>query len=635
MQNVLFLFIQFILLLFLGMFWYKLLKWSPEESICMAILSVMTAILVGGYIGYAQIALVFLNGLAVIGIILFLGGKHIKILNVSEQKGLAFFSPGIIMIILVFFYGVVAFWGLEISNWDELHQWGKSVVFMLNRNALPMGDNFDGESILLSSTTLFHYYICKLPKVFTHSITESNMYVSNLILWFSAIMLPLSDLEWKEWKRCLCYAVTIFLSMNVLFVQAYYNIYCDQPVTMWAGSLIAWIVFCKKKKYHPLFILLAILHISYMKNMMGPLFSVIILVVLLMQYWLTIQVDATDKLKTLVKTLSLHKVFYGVCCCVAVFFVTIIWSIHINENALIRAASTDKGKADRFNLTIISGLSKWFQPVNLNKEFPVITFFIFFILTVCIGYVILKKYIPKAKEKIYQKLLLLYIIGFFGYFAIMIYSYMTTFSYADSIVTGSFHRYMSDYILLGIIPITMPIYLGFTSANGKINVLALILLVFFSLGTTNGFPTKSFGCLGKQEDNYIERIKFNSYKKKIKKLVDTDEKIYMINQDTDGYFTVVADYELGLQLDRTGMCYYFTEETEDEIAGLSSVDIHVLPQILLRDYGYLWIYKTDGYFDSVAFDVLRIKKPKKGDFYKVINENGRLRLEYLGKVQKG
>lgn len=632
MPNCLFLVIQLILFLSLGMFWYKLLKWSPEESVCMAVMCIITVVLIGGYFGYAQVALILINCLSILGLLLFVGGKHIKVLGISEQKGMTFFSPGIILIILIFFYGVVSFWGLEICNWDELHQWAKAVVFMLNNNGLPQGSNFDGESVLLSSTTMFHYYFCKLTKIATHNIEESNMYVSNLILWFSAIMLPLSNLGWKDWKNYFCYAITIFLSMNILFVQPYYNIYCDQPVTMWAGALIAWIVFCEKKKYHSIFIVLAIMNISFMKNMMGPLFSIIILVVLFLRYLFMFDSKGKDKIKAVLKGLTIQKVIYGIICCISVFLVTVLWSIHINENALVRAASTQKGGEDRFKLTMISGLSKWFQSVNLNTTFPAVTFFVFLIFTIVIGYIVIDKYITEQKEKIYKSLIILYVIGFFGYFAIMIYSYMTTFSYADSIVTGSFNRYLSDYILLGLIPVILPVYLNSTSQKGKVNIMAIALLLFFAAGTTKDFASKSLGWLQKQEDTYLVRQAFNSYKEKINKYMDSDEKIYMINQSEDGYYTVVADYEFGLQLKRGGMCYYFTEKEKD-IVGLSQVNIHVLPEILFNDYGYLWIYKTDDYFDDKVFDILRIKPPTDGDFYKVIKENGRLRLKYLGNVQ--
>ena len=65
------------------------------------------------------------------------------------------------------------------------------------------------------------------------------------------------------------------------------------------------------------------------------------------------------------------------------------------------------------------------------------------------------------------------------------------------------------------------------------------------------------------------------------------------------------------------------------IAGLEQYPLQYLPQDLEENYEYLWIYKTDTYFSSNAKRLLRIKPITNGDFYKVTNDDGRLKLEYL------
>lgn len=632
MENMLALIMQFGLILTFGMFWYIVLRWTAEESICLSILSIMTIVFISGYFGVAQTGILLIYVFSFLGFFLFVFGKKLRIAS-GEYKH-SFFSPGIILLFLVFVYGIVAFSGLCIYNWDELHQWGKAVNFMLHNNSLPMGDGFDGEEVLLSSTTLFHYFFCKLPKVFSGEIVESNMYVSNLILWFSAVILPLSGTKWKSWKACVGYALTIFLSMNILFVQPYYNIYCDQPVTMWAGALIAWNLFCKERKYREVFIVLSLLHISFMKNMMGPLFAIIVIMAVFIKYILHFQGNLKEIVGRLLKSISLSKFLFAILSVGSVFFLTVFWSWRISENALVRGDGIVKTQDDRLVLTLKSGLAKWFQPVNLSSSFPNLTFFVFLCITIVLVYIISRKYLIEKIKKQYVVLISFYVVGFFAFFAVMIYAYLTTFSYADSIVTGSLNRYFSDYMMLGMIPLVVPVFLlRIPKDNMRINALGVVILLLCVFSTTNGFASKSSSISVTSSSTYKERVKMREYRENAISLMSDDKKIYMINQNTDGYFTVAADYVFEHLLDRTGMCYYFTRE-DKEIAGLSHMNIRALPEVLLlEDYGYLWIYRTDAYFNENAFDVLKIKTPQNGDFYKVINSNGRLKLQYLGNIQ--
>lgn len=640
MDNVLFLTLQFLSVLAFGMFWHRILKWSPEEGVGMAVVTALTALFVGGWFGAAQMVLVILYVFSAAGVFLQIFGRRLKIADTDSSVG-DFFSPGIVLLMLIYVYAVAAFRELAISNWDEMHQWAKAVRFMVENNALPYGNNYDGADVLLSSTTIFHYYFCKLARTMTGVLTESNMYVSNMILWFSAAVLPLSGLKWKNWKSCLLYGMTVFLSMHLLFVQPYFNIYCDQAVAVWAGALIAWILFCDEKKFRGIFIVQAILHIALMKSMMGPLFSMVIVLALFIKYVMSFEANFKDTIAGIKKDLNIRKILFGASSLAAVFLLTVVWSMRISENALNRGGSVIRAENDRVALTLKSGLEKWFQPVNLATVFPNLTYFIFLILTVVLCVWFSKKYVSGSKRKLYQVLIGFYVFGFFAFFAVMMYSYLTTFSYEDSIITGSLHRYLSDYMILGLIPLIMPAFWEDASENGgenartgKIKAGAVVLMLFFLAGTTNGFYSKVVGVNTKKSPTYKAIVKLQQKKESALALMDSEEKIYMINQTPDGTLTVAADYVFGSLLTRTSMCYYFTEEDE-EIPGSSFANIRSLPDILLKNgYGYLWIYKTDEYFDSMAFSALKIQTPKAGDFYKVIDKDGRLKLQYLGNLNE-
>lgn len=634
MDNIFFLTLQFFVIIAFGMFWYKLLRWDPEESICMAIISAMTMVFVFAYFGKGIIALAVIYICSGLGFLWFFLGSKIKWFAVDQRRAYGFFSPSVILLTVVFLYGTVAFNGLHINNWDEMHQWGKSVTFMLHQDMLPMGEEFDGAEILLSSTTVFHYFFCKLPKVLSGRIVESNMYVSNLVLWFAAAMLPLSGMSWKQWKQCLAYAVTVFLAMNILFIQPYYNIYCDQPVTIWTGALIAWILFCREKKYRSVFVVLSLMNISLMKSMMGPLFVCILVLTLFIKYFMEFGLSFKETIIAVWKHLTLRKISYSMLCMVSVFLFSTLWSFKIGKNAVMWSDTSNQAGENRFILTLKSGLMKWFEPVNGSAVFPNMTFFLYLLIVVLVAYWFSRRYLQGKLRAQYSVLMGIYSFGFLCFFSLMIYAYMTTFTYADSIVTGSLNRYMSDFMLIGLIPTILPAFRSNIedSVNvGKISFGATVLLLFFALSTTNGFINKVSKIQITSSNSYKQRLELENSRDEILKLMDSDERIYMINQTSNGYYTVAADYVFEHLIDRSGMCYYFTKD-ENNIAGLSKANFRALPKILLQNFGYLWIYKTDSYFDKMAFDVLKIPNPKEGDFYKVVNEKGRLKLKLLGNI---
>lgn len=638
MMNIVFLILQFISLLAFGMLWYMILKWSPEECLCMSVLVILSIVFLGGFFSVGLGALAVIYVLSSAGGLLFLFGGRIGRHTSLRHRLQDFFTPGVVLLTIVFLFGAVAFNGLVLVNWDELHQWGKAVNYMLHYNVLPSGESFDGESVLLSSTTLFHYYFCKFPKVCTGEIIESNMYVSNLVLWYTAVILPLSGMKWKEWRSCFAYGAIVFLSMNIMFVQPYFNIYCDQPVAMWAGAVLTWNIFCKRKRGYGIFNILAIMQISMMKNMMGPLFAAIVVLALFIKWLLELEIEngIPGFCAVIRGTVTLKKTAYaGISVC-SIFLLTGIWSLHIRENALRRGGGIIQMENNRFGLTIKSGIEKWFQPVNLSTDFPNMTFFLFLLITVCLGYYLAHRCLAGKLKTQYAVLLGLYAAGFLGFFCVMIYAYLTTFSYDDSIITGSLNRYFSDYILLGVIPLIIPaVYENKNNpSNSHGKIVLMLLLIVVGMSTSNGFWRKSSFWGYENSSTYEERMAFNDYRDRIISMMDDDRKIYMINQNLDGYYTVVADYVFEHLIDRERMCYYFTSEKEP-IPGLSRVSMYALPEILLQDYGYLWIYHTDEHFNNNAFRILKIKTPVDGDFYKVENRSGRLKLKYLGNSMDG
>jgi hypothetical protein len=645
MINILLLTISFLALLAMGMFWYKLLRFTPEESIAMAIMCILILTYVFGLIGKMFIAIFIFYAIALLGVALFVfnlpDGKYGTIHRISIKSLSSFFTPGILLLCIAFVYSTIAFFGTYLQNWDEYAQWGKAAKFIISYNALPFGQAgslFDGQAEIMSSTTFFQYFMC-----FTTGYKECFLYTSNFVLWFAAILLPMSGTGWRNWKGTMVYGAVAFLAMNVLFVQPYYNIYCDQPVTMWAGALVAWQL--RKKDCTAKWILafMIIVNIPFMKSMVGPLLACICVLGIAICYLLQRKADSLSIDEKPFKLINWKTAILGVFFISAPFILTLIWSHVSNTDALLRnTGSSTALHPDRLKLTLVACLQKLFQPVTLVSGFPSFSYASYFVLSAVISFIASKYLIHDLYYNKYKWMMKLYLVGFVPFFLVMVFAYMYTFGYADSIQAGSLNRYFSDYMLVGLPMLICPFCLGTdslkTQSNGKYikwGVLATIVCVL-SFSINFGFFDRISVYNRGTNSVYNGIIQVRKYCSRISKITEPVDKVYMISQDDYTFWVVVADYALDKQWDRGADGFYFFDNPNKsgKIAGLPDYSIDDLPDRLLENnYKYVWIYKTDPYLQTNLKRLFNIKKVNNGDFYKVIQTTTGVQLQLVENIK--
>lgn len=644
MLNCIMVLVAVVLLICVSMFWFTKVRYTFEESIACSIMLLLTLIFFTGLVDAILIGLGIYMLIALTGLIFFIKCLYLSGKTKEEQREylLLFFNPSFVFLMCIMLLGIVAFKNIQINNWDELAQWGKAVKYMLDTNHFAAGDDFNGEELLISTTTFFHYFISRFASWLTGRINEGNFYISNLILWFSGLLFSLSGITWKKGKVSAAYIVSIFLLMNLIFVQPYYNIYCDQAIAMWAGAFIVWWIHCQKETKHTVLAILVLSNIALMKNMVGPLFVLVDVFLMVVIY---LAQNGIKNLGSILKSKAevLRILLIG---CTPFIF-TVIWSVMVKDNALVRKNMVIKDDGNRLILTVRSSIVKCFEALNLNKAFPYISYMTFFLFTILVF--VLLKYIYDKQSKhwiIYRVLISLYLMGFLLYLGVMIYAYMTAFSYADSIAAGSLHRYFSDYVMLGIIPLLYPLFIEDSIKDKKTALEARVIKVIictgiflFSVAGMNHDIVGRLTDLNLQEsESYKERKRFKNYKKKFDDFADEDDKIYFINQQYNGYYTVVADYEFGNQISRQDLCYYFfdNKELSGTIAGLKEFPIQFLPEKLVKDqYKYIWIYEKDDYLETKFYQIFHIDNINKGDIFKVnVDKMGYVSLEFIKNVNE-
>lgn len=637
MLNILCIGVTILIILGVALLYHVWLKVTPEEGWASAIMTILVLIYIAGLIGDTRYGLYVIYIGAVIGALAGIAA----LLRRQEYSLKTVFTPGILMMFGITAVGAVAFKGMHICNWDELYQWGKAANCMMEYNQFPSSDTFSGEAVLLSNTTFFHYFISKISAMAMGEITESNYYVSNLLLWFSALILPFSGAGWKDWKRVWGFGFFHFMLTALIFVQPYYNIYTDQATAYWAGGVIAWLLLQKCNRRNAYLLPLILINVGLMKSMVGPLFAVIVILAIVVLYCYTRREQGQRILPAHWKKLLFSKKgLLGLLAVLSPVLFMGIWSLIIKNNGLFRYnGGGNAGEENRFVLTVKSMIKSIFGAVTLKEDRLYLSYGIFILITIGLVYIVYPFIMNQKELTRYQKLMRIYIMGFVGYFFIMLFAYMTVFGYVDSIRAKSLNRYYSDYMMLGIIPLTLPLFYGHGINSGKqaallkrgIIIVSLIGIVY---GSSGYFLENLAHVYAVDTENYADREQMSDYAEQVKELTAGTGKIYFVNQKKSGLFTLAADYEMGDQITRGGMCFKFRENPKKPILGLTEYPVETLPQVLTEQgYEYLWVYSTNEYFDDNMKKLFGLNKVEKGNFYRVIQDGEDVKLEFMERIK--
>lgn len=627
MTNLVTLTLIFMLFVFVALFWYQLAGISMEEGMVASAITIMLLVFGCakiGKAGYAYIISVIFSAVGIVAFFLNIGMD--KRTRTFSYRLKSFLSPSLIIITGVFLYTVVFFRGSLFTYPDEVYQWGNAVKYMVQTGSLPYGENFTGDAVTFSICTTFQYFFAGIGK-----FKESNTFIANFLLTFIPVMLPCSKKGWNEWKKVLAYAILVFLSLNLISYIKYYTLLQDYVLPMWAGGVIAWLLWRKEEKINWILLFFSAVLIAAMKSLVGPLFvCMIILVAFLICYF----GDCSDNIKDIHNIRKIRNRKY------LIFLPMLITPVLLNQ-IWVRMAALSSGVIGRGSGTaskevlqiFFSIIDKLFAVLDSKTDaMPFMSYVIYFGLYLFIV-LFLKRVLVKKKNQTIT-ILTLYIVGAILYLGVMFYAYLKVFSASDSSAVAGLDRYLAYYMLIGVPVILYAFFVCDETCIKKTHTMKILMLtvaIACLYSTSGNFTRKATSINRTDDDSWNLRVKTKNQIKELKKLIQDDGHIFIIGKLKTNNIKMLT-YEFGQQY----VWYndsYTMDNRNDEYQTL--INAAKYPQILTEsDYKYVWFINPDE--QKKEYEYLRyyfgFESTEDGDVYEICEQNGTYKFKYLGNV---
>ena len=620
----------------IAMLFYSWLRYDGTESMILAASTVVGLLFIGGKLHHFMLCIPVAAVLAAAGVISFAIFKQPKTVGngVSAKRRRDFVSPAFVLMLLIFLYGLVAFFGDFVQNYDELNHWANEVKYMLTSNWLPVPESdYSGITNMPYAAALFHLFFQLIT-----GFNEANLYTAGMLLVWMGFALCISKLEWKQWKSALIFAVVMYVALFSLYQYPYKSLYVDMPTAAWTGGLCSW--WClEKDRRHKLLLPIAMLAmICCFKMATGPLMAVFVVIFFIVQLLTTGRINLKDKKV---------QAAAAVLAVLAVLGAGAAGYLLLSGRLSGILPLSDDISLDKALKTLASFVTRLF-----NRKLSVSSFKVKalpFVLCVFAVVALLSKLADKKTfQRVFFPQLIAIPFGFAGYCLALYASYVLLFAYDESVNVASINRYFS--IIVVVIFTMLMTDLAVLSKNESplpyheppkapdteqlkiitCRVVAIAMLVIFSTGFNGNFIWKATSLNSSDATNYKVISTVKNACDEIDDILTEQDKVYMIVQVSDKTGEMgAAKYFLGNRVngEREAPWSFNSDGSKLGITQNYDITIEVLPELLQQGgYTYFWIYNADEYLKKNLPNVAEVKI-KEGGFYQVsFDENGKLIL---------
>lgn len=559
-------------------------------------------------------------------------------------------SPVFIILLLMYLCWLVFLHNDFIQHVDELHHWAAGVKYMVNKDAMPTGNDFvAGAGNYAWATTLFHLFFQKFT-----GYNEQSMYVSASLLMWIGFLLPFSEYQWKDWKKIVMYVAIVYIGLYTLYSYGPKSLYVDVPTAAWAGGLAAWWTRRKRKKSDYLIAASGLIMLHFFKASAGLLMAVFVLFFMIL-YTFAIEKGYLYKQNSMKLLRGGTGILCGLVLLGSVAILGVVYSIQpyetVTEETMENLPENDMERWAIAGKKLPDGISSQINVVQLSRTKVKKTFGAFMttvfgsplasrsnwdlaFLPCILGILILfKVYGDIYEEKEKSQLYLMY-SGFtvLAYSAAVYFSYILMFAYELSIEMRSASRYFSICSIFLLIILLSELLQPESAKNENVREYTLLgILLFFALGLNANFVPNATA-INKEKISGYDKIHDTFLQvNQIQEMISDTDKVYYLCQQP-------ADSLSGAELYNCTALYYLEEQVSNYLAmpwkftstgcniRLEEFDTSIadFPALLAQGgYTYVWVHTTNQYLTRELPLVLPCdKEVSNGCFYRVVYENG-------------
>ncbi|MBP3255719.1 MAG: hypothetical protein J6M60_04450 [Clostridia bacterium] len=602
-----------------------------------------------GLVGFLEIGTIAVTLISVIlGIFAIIFYK--KKINIKENVltyGMFFFT--------IVYFGFMIFTVNKVSEvWDEYSYWSIASKKMFYTNNLVN----DGLVIIYPPfPTILQYYFNKMVGEYN----QGREIFANIILGLSLLLPLFSKVKRNNYFSRICLSL-IIICIPAIFkeILLYQVIYTDAVL----GLLIGYVFFVLYNEKDDIFKLISLLigfiGITFTKP--TGFYLALILVIVITIYYVLINLykkNKNDFINIIKDKKNLIFSLISIIIVVVAFYSTyyIYSNGYVGDKDII-GVKFEELSAENFNTvgealgtiktTIIGSNDDSFYDDTSNRKliecliqidaikYPIkISIFAFAILYGIVNVIIFTFKIKKSDNK-YIFIDISIAIGFIIYILFLQVAYITKFWAADSINHASLERYANTYLLAMFILLLSKILELIENGKEKYKCKYLILtLTILSMTQLNVIvdSTIASGNYNATLNSYFIDIREET--DYLKNTLSKEDRIYIVNQESDKYPSTLE------------LKYYLYPEIEVRASDKISKDFaktfreynlyEIWKDMLYKQYDYVYVYKTDEYFNFFAKDAFVEEKINEKSLYKIEKnqEEKEIKLTNIYREKKG
>lgn len=524
-------------------------------------------------------------------------------------NGLGFFT-------IIYFAFMIFTYGKTSWLWDEYSHWSLASKEMFYTNKL-----LPESRILIVNyppfPTILQYLFNKTIGIYS----QGTEIFANYILGFSLLLPLFENVNAKSKMQNIC-IVIIILCIPAIFhsIIFYEGIYVDAILGLLIGYIFYQVYMQKDVKFLKLSVLLAFIAMSLTKAT-----GLYIALILICSYVLLAIIEIITKKYNIKKYIitNKRKIISIIILIVILMLTALSWKIYSKEmqTAIADFELYRKEESKEKNIGIIEATGSMVTTLlgsteksadydqsnrllfkELTTQYslraPIRITIMYIIILMVIASIVIYKFINIEEKSKYKNTIITILIGLILYIAFLQLAYLVKFGFQERLNHASLDRYINTYLLGFFILLVSIIIKKIVNTNKNQKHILAIFIMCILLITQIQQITDATIASGTYNAQMRYDVKdMNKMSEFLNESLEDGERVYVVNQNPNvSLKETYIKYILAPKF-KTQVNPRFDKELAERLDG----DIlEIWSKILSEKYDYIYIYKSDEYFEEMA-----------------------------------